>query len=71
VPKPQPRTWMPVSKAADVLGFAPVSLRRAIERHARRGPDGTTEASFDGVVARKLGRTWRVKLSPRWLGELA
>ncbi|MBZ0116714.1 MAG: hypothetical protein K8H88_06960 [Sandaracinaceae bacterium] len=48
-----------------------MSLRRTIERHARRAPDGGTEASFDGIRARKLGRTWRVLLGERWGASVA
>lgn len=59
-------SWMSVRQAASVLGFAVVSLRRTIERHARRAPDGGIEASFDGIRAKKLGRTWRVLLGERW-----
>lgn len=58
--------WVSVRDAALALGFAAVSLRRAIERNARRAPDGAVEASFDGVHARKLGRNWRVMLGERW-----
>lgn len=60
------REWMSVREAAAVLGFAVVSLRRAIERNAQRAPDGGVEATFDGLRAKKLGRTWRVQLGPRW-----
>lgn len=65
------KRWMSVREAAAVLGFAVVSLRRAIERHARRAPDGGIEASFDGLRARKLGRTWRVQLGSRWTAPSA
>lgn len=58
--------WVSVRDAALALGFAAVSLRRAIERNSRRAPDGGVEASFDGVRARKLGRTWRVLLGDCW-----
>lgn len=57
---------MSVREAAEIIGFAVVSLRRAIERNARRAADGGTEASFDGVRARKIGRNWRVQLSSAW-----
>lgn len=63
--------WVSVRIAARTLGFTPVSLRRAIERHARRAEDGTIEARFDGLRARKLGRTWRVQLSSAWTTERA
>jgi hypothetical protein len=58
--------WTNVREAARVLGFATVSLRRAIERNARRAADGGTVAAFDGIVARKCGRTWRVRLGEAW-----
>lgn len=63
--------WLSVREAATVLGLAVVSLRRLIERHARRAPDGGIEASLDGVRAKKLGRTWRVQLSSAWTAERA
>lgn len=58
--------WMSVREAAEILGFAIISLRRAIERNARRASDGGVEASFDGLRARKIGRAWRVQLSSAW-----
>lgn len=58
--------WISVSKAAVMLGFGVVSLRRLIERHARRGSDGGIEVHVDGIRARKVGRTWRVFLSEAW-----
>ena len=58
--------WTSIRDAAETLGFAVVSLRRAIERNAHRTPDGGTEATFDGIVARKCGRTWRVLLDEAW-----
>lgn len=58
--------WMSVAVAAAVVGYDAISLRRAIARHARKNADGAIEASFDGIVARKLGNTWRVWLSPAW-----
>jgi hypothetical protein len=60
--------WISVRDAAVVLGFATISLRRLIERNARRAPDGSVEALVDGVRAKKLGRTWRVQLGERWAG---
>lgn len=59
-------TWISVREAAERLGFGVVSLRRLIERNARRAPDGGIEALIDGVRAKKLGRTWRVQLGERW-----
>jgi hypothetical protein len=43
-----------------------ITLRRAIERHARRDAEGRVHAEFDGVRARKLGRHLRVLLDPCW-----
>jgi len=59
--------WCSLPAAAALLGMAPEALRRSLERHAVRAPDGGTEASLDGVRGRKLGRCWRVSLSDRWL----
>ena len=59
--------WFSIRTVATVIGYEPVPLRRLIERHARKGPDGTIEAVVDGLRARKLGRTWRVQLGERWL----
>ncbi|MBZ0119270.1 MAG: hypothetical protein K8H88_19930, partial [Sandaracinaceae bacterium] len=61
-----PRGWVSIRDAAATLGFSVVSLRRLIERNARRAADGGTEAVVDGVRARKVGRTWRVQLSDAW-----
>jgi hypothetical protein len=54
---------------AAILGIEVVTLRRAIERHARRDTEGRVHAEFDGVRARKLGRHWRVLLDPCWSTE--
>ena len=59
-------TWTSVREAARVLGFGVVSLRRVLERHARRVDDGGVEANVDGLRARKFGRSWRVQLSDAW-----
>ena len=61
--------WFSIRTVATVIGYEPVPLRRLIERHARKGPDGTIEAVVDGLRARKLGRTWRVQLGERWLAR--
>ena len=59
--------WMSIREAAKLVGYGEVSFRRLIERHARKGTDGTIASSIDGVRARKLGRTWRVQLGEGWL----
>lgn len=62
----QTTRWMSVVEAAAIVGYDGISLRRAIGRHARKSADGAIEAAFDGIVARKIGNTWRVWLSPAW-----
>jgi len=58
--------WSSIKVAADALGVPSVRLRRIIERHAVRAADGSVEAYFDGIYARKLGRLWRVHLGEKW-----
>ncbi len=61
--------WLTATEAAELLRLNVRVFRRMLDRRARRGPDGAVEARFDGVVARKVGRTWRVALSPLWNPE--
>lgn len=58
--------WMSVDAAAAILGVPVITLRRAIERNARRAADGSVEARVDGIRARKFGRLWRVALDRAW-----
>jgi hypothetical protein len=58
--------WASVEHAAAFLDVPPVTLRRMLERHARRGEDGRVMATVDGITARKLGRAWRVLLDEDW-----
>ena len=58
--------WLTVRDAAVALSMTPDALRRALERHATRVPDGGVEALMDGVRGRKLGRLWRVQLGEAW-----
>ncbi len=64
VPNTQP--WLPLLTAAAHLGESADSLRKKLERASRRGPDGAIEAELDGIVARKLGRLWKLRLSDAW-----
>lgn len=64
-----PRGWVCIRTAAEFLGTSPDALRRSIERHVVRGPDGVLEANINGVRARKFGRLWRVKLGDAWLSD--
>jgi hypothetical protein len=59
--------WLRLSDAARILAMSEDGLRKALERRAVRAPDGGIEAEIDGVVGRKLGRIWRVRLGGRWL----
>jgi len=58
--------WLTVRDAAAALSMRPEALRRALERRARRAPDGGTEADIDGVRGRKFARHWRVRLAGPW-----
>jgi hypothetical protein len=58
--------WISVQMAADILGLTAAALRKSLDRRAVRCPDGGVEAELDGVRGRKLGRLWRVVLSPAW-----
>jgi hypothetical protein len=58
--------WMTVARAAAVLDMTPSALRRRLERAATRTESGSTEARSDGILARKLGRCWRIALGPEW-----
>jgi len=62
-----PSSWMPLLAAAAQLGEPPDSLRKKLERAAIKGADGVVEASIDGVVGRKFGRNWKLRLSAGWL----
>ena len=62
-----PPAWMTVDQAAAFLSLPPVTLRRTLERNARKADDGGTVSQADGMTARKLGRLWRVRLDQGWL----
>jgi len=65
---PHVALWMSTDEAAAILGVPVVTLRRAIERGARRLPNGVCESILPdhGVRARKFGRNWRVQLEAGW-----
>lgn len=65
-PPPRDAAWISTEHAARVLGLTAVALRRALDRNARRAPDGVTEARVNGVRGRKWGRQWRVALGEGW-----
>ena len=66
-----PPRWVPLERAAAFLGMNTAALRKTLERRATRASDGGTEASLDGVRARKFGRLWRVKFSEAWCGPVS
>jgi hypothetical protein len=55
-----------MDNAAAHLGMSAEALRKTLERRAVRASDGTTEATLDGVRARKFGRLWRIRFSEAW-----
>lgn len=61
--------WLPLREAAALLGESPVTLRRRCASDAVL-VDGVQEARFDGLVARRLGGTWRMYLPPQWTDPL-
>jgi hypothetical protein len=58
--------WVSLERAALHLGMTAAALRKSLERRAVRAADGATEATLDGVRARKFGRSWRVRFSEAW-----
>lgn len=69
-PDATPR-WLPLAEAAAFLGESPVTLRRRCAANARPPLDGVVEARFDGLIARRLGGTWRIWLAAGWSDPLA
>src|SRR5262249_31787038 len=57
--------WRSVEEAAAFLGMPVRVLREALASNARLD-GGVTEAHLDGIIARKLGRRWRVWLTEKW-----
>lgn len=62
---PREARWRSVEEAAAFLGMPPRVLREALASHAR-AVHGAIEAHWGGILARKLGRRWRVWLSDQW-----
>lgn len=63
---PGPSKWYALRDAAQVLGTSPAALRKLLERRAKRGRDGATEAVVDGVRGRKFANRWRVSFGEAW-----
>ena len=58
--------WYALRDAAPMLGVSTAALRKLFERRAARTADGGTEASVDGVRARKFANRWRVSFGKPW-----
>jgi hypothetical protein len=58
--------WLGIQRAAELLDEDPESLRKKLERAARRTSDGHVESEIDGVRGRKFARLWKVQLPPGW-----
>ena len=58
--------WMTVDQASVFLQLPCVTLRRTLERNARKLPEGGIASHVDGISARKIGRLWRVWLDSGW-----
>ncbi len=58
--------WLGIQRAAELLDEDPESLRKKLERAARRTSEGHLESDIDGVRGRKLARLWKVQLPPGW-----
>jgi hypothetical protein len=57
--------WRTTEEAAEFLGMPVRVLRETLTERARVVGD-VTEARFDGLVGRKIGRRWKVWLGERW-----
>lgn len=64
--KLEPRVWISLEVAANVLGITSDALRKSIDRRAKKVPDGGIEAHVDGLRARKFGRRWKVQRDGAW-----
>ena len=63
---PTAAPWLPLLNAAEHLGESADSLRKKLDRASRRSTDGAVESQLSGITGRKLGRLWKVRLSPGW-----
>jgi hypothetical protein len=56
-----PSDYIPIERAAARLALTPVALRARCRRAARREGRNVVAHLGAGVVAYKLGRSWRVR----------
>lgn len=61
----QTARWRTTKEAGPFLGMSERMLRDTLTKHAKVNGD-VTEARFDGIVGRKVGRRWKVWLSDKW-----
>lgn len=61
--------WFALPRAALILDVSASALRRRVERAAELTGEGVLEAHFDGIRARKFGRSWRLLLGAAWLPD--
>jgi hypothetical protein len=52
-----------IEEAAGLLSMSPLALRKRCSRRARRIGSDVVANLGDGVVAVKIGRTWRVRFA--------
>src|SRR5262245_7012656 len=57
--------WRSTDEAAAFLGMPVRVLRDGLTEHAKL-IDGVTEARWNGIVGRKVGRRWKVWLGDGW-----
>lgn len=57
--------WMSTEQAAPFLGMSVRVLRDTLTKHAKTSGE-MTEARFDGILGRRVGRRWKVWLSEKW-----
>lgn len=62
-------TWLGIPRAAELLDEEPESLRKKLERVARKGADGQIESDLSGLRGRKLGRLWKVQIPAGWASK--
>ncbi len=63
--------WLGIQRAAELLDEDPESLRKKLERAAKRTPEGHVESEIDGVRGRKFARLWKVQLPPGWASPVS
>lgn len=68
---PDRALWLGIQRAAELLDEDPESLRKKLERAAKRTPEGHIESEIDGVRGRKFARLWKVQLPLGWASQVS